>query len=181
MIKPMKTFKYIIPVLIIVGIISIAQTRKKDSVSPISSGEIKGKIVNTDMEAVKSPVMDSNLRIKAINAARLSKETKIGKEGDILLTIEGGGFLATSLNPIVVIGDLTLDETIISIDFEKLYVIINKEAAEKLKRQGFKLVEVRNPGKGTVSMEYSVEKMNSTLKDAPPAALIYTEEGIVVR
>jgi len=180
-IKPMKNFKYIIPALVVIGMISIAQTKKQENVSPASPGGIDGKIIVTDKEVVKAPVMDSNLRLKAVKSVRLSKETKIGKEGDLLLIIEGGGFLATSLNPVVVIGDITIDETIISNDFEKLYVVIDKAKMEKLKRTGFKQLEVRNPGKGKASIEYNLEIMNKSVKDRTSVALLYTKEGIVVK
>lgn len=174
----MKTLKYIIPVAIIIAAIAISQTGPKEKLDPSSMGTINGQSFQTREEGVRPPTMDTELVLESVQAATLSPATKIGNAGDIILIIKGKGFVATSLNPVVVIGENTFEETIISQDFRQLYAIIPIETWQSLKKSNFRIVEVRNPGRGSARLTVDSRKIEDANLQSPQRALVYITDGI---
>lgn len=127
-----------------------------------------------------TPIRKTELVLREVQVQTLDSSTKIGKPGDMLLTITGGGFAFTESNPAVMAGSSKYDQTYSNEEGTELYVVIPAQEKQRFAAQVRGELRVINPGMGNTgaAIKQQGAELMRKADGGDKVALVYTKFGV---
>ena len=142
----------------------IAQAQDRRPPGPADIGQTdRGVRFQSPKVPPVAPRQAAPLRVGRFEVNELAEGTHVGSPGDLLLTLQGQGFLETAKAPRVEIGGkLVFDDTMVGRDGTQLFVVLPRQRVAEVDKLQFDQIVIRNPG-----ARENTEFARATVKASP--------------